>query len=125
MTKILLAFLLIVALVGTGCKLDSSNDGGGGSGVTLAKYSVFAWNDLGMHCLNPTYDTLVILPPYNNLWVQVVKRGNPPQIMTAGIEVSYSLVNNSYSSEKGNYAQFWTRGRPVPGSLRHRHPASG
>ena len=22
-------------------------------------YSVFAWNDLGMHCLNPTYDKLV------------------------------------------------------------------
>jgi len=35
-------------------------------------YSVFAWNDLGMHCLNPTYDKLVILPPYNiNNWQSI------------------------------------------------------
>ena len=26
-------------------------------------YVVFAWNDLGMHCLNPSYDKAVILPP--------------------------------------------------------------
>jgi hypothetical protein len=31
-------------------------------------YIVFAWNDLGMHCLNPTYDSAVILPPYNTVW---------------------------------------------------------
>ena len=43
-----------------------------------SEYVVFAWNDLGMHCLNPTYDELVILPPYNTVNVQVVKRGNPP-----------------------------------------------
>ena len=48
-----------------------------------ADYVVLAWNDLGMHCLNPTYDKLVVLPPYNNLWVQVIKRGVEPEIVTA------------------------------------------
>ena len=70
-------------------------------------YVAFAWNDLGMHCLNPTYDQAVILPPYNTVWVQVVKRGNPPQIVTAGITVEYAIHNNTYSYGKRNYGQFW------------------
>src|SRR5512138_704883 len=49
--------------------------------VTLGDYTVLAWNDLGMHCLNPAYDKLMILPPYNTVWVQVVKRGDPPQLV--------------------------------------------
>jgi hypothetical protein len=72
-----------------------------------ADYSVFAWNDLGMHCLNPSYDKLVILPPYNNVLVQVVKRGAPPAIVTAGITVSYKLTNNSTSYSKRSYGGFW------------------
>lgn len=70
-------------------------------------YSVFAWNDLGMHCLNPTYDKLVILPPYNNIMAQVVLRGNPPVIVTTGITVSYKLLNNSTSYGKREYGGFW------------------
>ena len=38
-------------------------------------YVVLAWNDLGMHCLNPSYDKLVVLPPFNTIWAQVIKRG--------------------------------------------------
>jgi hypothetical protein len=74
---------------------------------TTAAYSVFAWNDLGMHCLNPTYDKLVILPPYNNVMVQVVKRGDPPEIITSGITVAYKLTNNSSSYDKKSYGGFW------------------
>ncbi|MEI6677642.1 MAG: multiheme c-type cytochrome [Mariniphaga sp.] len=74
---------------------------------TSTDYSVFAWNDLGMHCLNPSYDKLVILPPYNNVLVQVVHRGNPPIIETSGITVSYKLTNNSTSYNKGSYGGFW------------------
>lgn len=75
---------------------------------TSGKYAVFAWNDLGMHCLNPSYDELVILPPYNTVNVQVVKRGNPPSIITGGVIVEYSLVNNTTSSNKRTYGGFWT-----------------
>ena len=67
---------------------------------TSGDYSVFAWNDLGMHCLNPSYDKLVILPPYNNVMVQVVKRGNPPQIVKSGITVAYRLLGNTSSYNK-------------------------
>ncbi len=75
--------------------------------ATSKDYIVLAWNDLGMHCLNPTYDKAVILPPYNTVWAQVVRRGDPPKIVTAGLSVKYSIVNNSYSYGKRDYGQFW------------------
>jgi len=85
-----------------------------------AEYVVFAWNDLGMHCLNPTYDKAVILPPYNNLWAQVVKRGLRPEIVTTGITVEYAILNNTYSYGKtddfgGNFAQFWDNAQALFG----------
>lgn len=68
-----------------------------------------------MHCLNPTYDTAVILPPYNTVWAQVVRRGDPPQIVTTGVTVGYKMLNNTYSDGKSGtapvtseFAQFWT-----------------
>jgi hypothetical protein len=75
--------------------------------VLKSDYIVFAWNDLGMHCANPSYDTAVLLPPYNTIWAQVIKRGNPPQIVTENLTVEYSFENNTYSYGKGNYGQFW------------------
>jgi len=80
--------------------------------ITQSDYVVFSWNDLGMHCLNPTYDVLTLLPPYNNLIAQVVKRGDPPSIVTTGITVEYMIVNNTYSYGKTDpfgavFAQFW------------------
>lgn len=72
-----------------------------------SKYVVFAWNDLGMHCANPSYDTAVILPPYNTVWAQVVQRGNPPKVVTTGLHVEYRVVNNTHSASKGLFYQFW------------------
>ncbi len=91
--------------------------------LTSQEYAVFAWNDLGMHCLNPTYDTAVILPPYNTVWVEVIKRGDPPELVTDGIAVTYKLKNNTSSSDKREYGGFWTpfRGvlqRSILGSIR-------
>lgn len=72
-----------------------------------SEYVVFAWNDLGMHCLNPSYDKAVILPPYNDLFAQVVRRGATPQVVTSGITVEYRVINNTYSSGKKDFGQFW------------------
>jgi hypothetical protein len=79
------------------------------------QYVVFAWNTLGMHCSNPTYDKAVLLPPYNDLWVQVVKRGNPPQIITTGVTVEYSILNNTTSYNKELYGQFWDNAKKLFG----------
>jgi hypothetical protein len=68
-------------------------------------YIVLAWNDLGMHCYNTDFQDLAILPPFNTLWAQVVKVGDPPQLVTTGIDVTYTFPDNSESATKTN---FWT-----------------
>lgn len=92
---------------GSGNSSTASSASSAVASTSRAEYVVFAWNDLGMHCLNPTYDTAVILPPYNTVWAQVVKRGNPPQVVTSGLTVEYRIINNTTSSAKGSFGQFW------------------
>ena len=110
MKKVILLFITGFLLISCG---GSSDDDGRTIPATSSQYVVFAWNDLGMHCLNPTYDTAVILPPYNNLWAQVVRRDTDPEVVTSGITVTYRILNNTYSYGKtavetgADYAQFW------------------
>ena len=66
-------------------------------------YVVVAWNDLGMHCYNADFQDIAVLPPYNTLWAQVVKVGDPPELITSGINVSYEFPDNTYSVEKSNF----------------------
>lgn len=73
--------------------------------TSLGDYVVLGWNDLGMHCMNKNYSVFCILPPFNDLWAQVIHRGNPPQITTEGLTLEYSFVDNSYSVGKIN---FWS-----------------
>ncbi len=69
------------------------------------KYVVLAWNNLGMHCYNPNFRDIGVLPPYNVLWAQVIKVGNPPQFITTGITIEYRFPNNTFSAGK---TDFWT-----------------
>ena len=84
----------------------------GGSNQTLlplvmtgpaSQYVVLGWNDLGMHCYDFDYSVMSVLPPYNNLWAQVIRRGDPPEIVTTGIQVEYSIPGNTYSAGKTNF----------------------
>ncbi len=107
----LLLGALLLGLVACG----GGEDGEGGSVPAAGESDVLlAWNDLGMHCLNPSYDQAVILPPYNTVWAQLVHRGSPPQIVTTGVTLEYRLLNNTTSATKthpatgGDYGPFWT-----------------
>lgn len=53
-------------------------------------YVILAWNDLGMHCISDNDDYFVLLPPANNLYVQVIKRGDSPELISSGIRVHYT-----------------------------------
>jgi hypothetical protein len=77
---------------------------------TDRQYIVLSWNDLGMHCYNRDFNDLAVLPPANTLWAQVIKVGNPPQVITTGVTVEYSFPTNTYSVGKSN---FWS---PNPNS---------
>jgi hypothetical protein len=72
------------------------------------EYIIIGWNDLGMHCMNKDFSTIAILPPYNNLMAQVIKRGNvntKPQILTDIGKITYEVPGNTYSVGKTN---FWS-----------------
>jgi hypothetical protein len=73
------------------------------NGVALGAYIVLGWNDLGMHCYNRSFQDIAVLPPYNNLWAQVIRRGDPPVIVSQGIRVQYSFPDNTTSSNKSNF----------------------
>jgi hypothetical protein len=71
-----------------------------------AKYAVFAANDLGMHCFQKSYAGFMILPPANNMKVQVYRRGSEGAgLVTSGIRVEYAVNGNTYSAGK---TDFWT-----------------
>jgi len=86
--------LLVFGLVPTDSRADTND------------YVLIGWNDLGMHCINPGYKTLALLPPFNNLWVQVIQRGDPPKIVTSGFSVDYSIVNNTTVRGKTDFWQY-------------------
>ncbi len=71
------------------------------------QYVLLGWNDLGMHCSNKDFSKMGILPPYNNVYAQLIKKqtGQSPQIVTAGFVIEYSIPGNTYSVGKTN---FWT-----------------
>lgn len=78
----------------------SSADGAAQASGELA---ILTWNDLGMHCYNRDFQDLAVLPPFNTLWVQVVRNGDPPEVVTSGITVSYAFPDNTYSVGKTNF----------------------
>lgn len=75
--------------------------------VSADEYIIIGWNDLGMHCSNENFSSIVILPPYNNILAQVIKKGDAntlPQIITTGMRITYEIPGNTYSVGK---TDFW------------------
>jgi len=57
-------------------------------------YTVLAANDLGMHCADQDYRIFSILPPYNVLNAQVLRKGSEPMHLSRadGVEVTYRAI---------------------------------
>lgn len=78
------------------------------SGVLFSQqYVLLGWNDLGMHCANKYFGKVAVLPPYNNIHAQLIKKqaNSTPQVVTSGFIVEYSIPFNTYSIGK---TDFWT-----------------
>ncbi|MGC8781918.1 MAG: multiheme c-type cytochrome, partial [Anaerolineae bacterium] len=70
------------------------------------EYKLIGWNDLGMHCMNESFANLAVLPPYNTLWAQLIRQGPNPEIVTTGVTIEYSIVDNTYSAGKTDFWQY-------------------
>ncbi len=76
-----------------------------------ARYSLIAWNDLGMHCVDgKDYSIFSILPPFNNLHAQLVN-ASTGKVVTSGVTLTYEAVadpTNSINTTSAGKTNFWT-----------------
>ncbi len=112
--RLMLGILLVTglyALIDAGFGIPMDTPSYSGVPVTAGgKYIVLGWNNLGMHCYNADFKDLAVLPPYNTLWAQVIRVGDPPQIVTTGVTVEYGFPENTYSVDRQgrpNKSNFW------------------
>jgi hypothetical protein len=81
------------------------------SGTAAARYSLIAWNDLGMHCVDgKDYSVFSILPPFNNLHAQLVN-ASTGRAVTSGVTLTYLAVadpTGSINTSSSSKTNFWT-----------------
>jgi hypothetical protein len=108
----LCALLLLIAAWSGPVSAVGLTDSSIAAPAATEDYVVLAWNDLGMHCYNRDFTDLGVLPPFNTLWAQVIRIGDPPQVVTQGLRVEFFFEDNTYSVGKSN---FWDTSpyRPV------------
>ena len=69
-----------------------------------SQYTIFTWNNLGMHCYMSDYSRFLVLPPYNVFWAQVVAKGSEdPQILSS-LQLQYSIPS---VTQPENHSNFW------------------
>jgi hypothetical protein len=80
-------------------------------------YVLVAWSELGMHCIDgKDYSVFSVLPPYNVIHAQLLKRGEPPTAVKTGVTITYQAVAdpagsiNTFSAGKTN---FWKYAPPL------------
>ena len=82
----------------------------GGTTTPTGSYTLLAWNDLGMHCVDgKDYSVFSILPPYNNLHAQLVNTATG-QAVSGNVTLSYEAVADSTGSintTSSNKTNFW------------------
>jgi hypothetical protein len=80
--------------------------------VQTGAYIVTAWGELGMHCMDgKDYSIFSVLPPYNTIHAQVVRRTEPPTVIITGITVTYEAVADtagSINTSSASKTNFWT-----------------
>ncbi len=84
---------------------QTQSEGGSNSSVAQSKsdYTLLAWNDLGMHCMDgKDFSVFSILPPYNNLNAQLIKKaGTSNKHIKSGVSITYESIaslNGKYNT---------------------------
>jgi hypothetical protein len=108
---------------GGGGESEGGEDGGGGPapGGAVGGVVVLAANDLGMHCMDREFATFAILPPFNVVRSQVVRRtASGPQLLdSATVRVTYDAVADATGSSNGHSigkTDFWAHANAIFGA---------
>lgn len=104
---------------------DSSSSGTPDSNLTINNginsttgYTLLAWNDLGMHCMDGSdFSVFSILPPYNDLNAQLIKKnGTSNKHVTSGVTITYTAAKSldakynttsTYDNNNNLKTNFW------------------
>ncbi len=78
-----------------------------------SEYLLLVWNDLGMHCMTDGDKWFSFLPPANTLEAQLIKRGDPPQLVTEGVELQYEA--EAGHGDPSAHSDFWKFAEPLYG----------
>jgi PKD repeat protein len=103
--------------------------------VARTGWTVVAWNNLGMHCMDADFSVFSILPPYNTIQAQVVDPAGHLVGSSSGITLTYESVAdaagsiNTTSDGKTNFWDHvaWFFGAALPidvGLLNHNMPGT-
>ena len=79
---VLCAALAVIGVAGFTLHLRALNGG----------WTILAWNNLGMHCMDSDYSVFSILPPYNIINAQVIDPAGNLVKSPAGITVTYEAI---------------------------------
>ncbi len=101
---------LLCAGAGLGAAAIVGDDGPPDSRAST--YVVAAYNDLGMHCMQNDFSQMMILPPFNTLHAQVIRRGGEPDIVE-NATITFEIPRNTHSSDKTN---FWAYAQALLGA---------
>ena len=73
-------------------------------------WTLIAWNNLGMHCMDSDYSVFSILPPYNVINAQLLDANGKLVKNSTGITVTYEAVvdfDKSINTTSVNKTNFW------------------
>jgi hypothetical protein len=94
------AFIALLGAAGFALRLEALNGG----------WTLMAWNNLGMHCMDSDYSIFSILPPYNVINAQLVDPQGRLLSDSTGIAVRYQAVTDldgSINTTSINKTNFW------------------
>jgi mono/diheme cytochrome c family protein len=69
------------------------------------EYILLAWSKFGMHFISDSDSWWMLLPPGNDISAQLIRRGETPEIVTEGVELTYKVEPGfEYPSR---HVKFW------------------
>jgi len=83
---------------------------GPGAAVSPTGWTVVAWNNLGMHCMDADFSLFAILPPYNTIQAQVVDPSGRLVKSGTTVSVTYEAVADpagSINTTSRGKTNFW------------------
>ncbi|MCK5826819.1 MAG: hypothetical protein KAG93_07275, partial [Desulfuromusa sp.] len=78
------------------------------------EYVLLAWNRQGMHDFSDGDAYWSLMPPGNDIFAQLVKRGDSPEIITTGVELNYQIESGFENPEM--QVQYWDYSEQLVGA---------